>query len=261
MFANKALCILGPTSSGKSNLTIKISQLVSSEIISVDSTMVYNYMNIGTDKPDIKILKKIKHNLVNIIDPKENYSVIKFCNDSFLLLKKSWENNKLPIFVGGNLMYMWIFQNIFLKKITNNVLLKNKDFKINFINIGLMPKDKLNIKHDIERRLKKMIKIGFINEVYHLYTRGDLNINLNSINSIGYKDFWLYIDNKINFNSAKESIINSTLELSNKQILWLKNWQTNILYFDSKKNILFKIYDLINNYFFHKRGHVNVLEK
>ncbi len=67
-----------------------------------------------------------------------------------------------------------------------------------------------------------------------------------SINSIGYKELWLYLNNKIKFNDAKKKIIKSTLELSNKQLGWLKKWNNNIIYFDSNKSLIYsKIYKLI----------------
>jgi tRNA dimethylallyltransferase len=75
------------------------------DLISVDSAMVYKYMNIGTAKPDSETLKKYPHELVDIKDPEEIYSVGDFYRDTHKLIQKSLDNNKIPILVGGTMMY------------------------------------------------------------------------------------------------------------------------------------------------------------
>jgi tRNA dimethylallyltransferase len=67
--------------------------------------MVYKYMNIGTAKPDSETLKKYPHELVDIKDPEEIYSVGDFYRDTHKLIQKSLDNNKIPILVGGTMMY------------------------------------------------------------------------------------------------------------------------------------------------------------
>ncbi|HFL8819350.1 MAG TPA: isopentenyl transferase family protein [Candidatus Azoamicus sp. OHIO2] len=249
MFYGKILCILGPTCVGKTNLALNLSLLLPIEIISVDSSMIYTHMSIGTDKPHIFYLMKIKHHLINILDPKEKYSVTDFCLTSLKLLETCWKNNNLPVFVGGNLMYMWIFQNLFLK-INAKYLPTNN---INFINIGIIPNNKISYKKDITTRLQKMLYNGLIEEVFLLHNRVDINLKLNSIHSIGYQELWLYLDNKINFKEAKQLIITSTLNLANKQLLWLKKWQSTIFLFDSKKKYIYlNIQTLVHNYFLKK---------
>lgn len=239
MFYGKVLCILGPTCVGKTKISLDLSTVLTIEIINVDSCMIYKNMDIGTDKPHHIKLYKTKHHLINILDPKEKYSVNQFSLDSLHIIKNCWKNNKLPTFVGGNLMYMWFFQNIFVKNKIN----------IKFINIGIIPTNKLTLKIEIQNRLKIMLKNNFINEVYFLHNRSDLNITLNSINCIGYKEIWSYLDNKITLNEAVLIILNNTLNLANKQLLWLKNWNTNIFYFDSKKKHIYsKIKNLVNHY-------------
>lgn len=253
----KILCILGPTCTGKTDFSIKLAKILPIEIINIDSIMIYKNMTIGSAKPNKTILKLIKHHLINIKDPTENYSVMDFCKNAYNILKK-FSKKKTLVFVGGNLMYMWTFQNIFIPNIKKCNI---NNLKYKFINIALMPLNKRILKKNIETRLNDMTKKKFIDEVYSLHKRTDLNINLNSINSIGYKDIWFYIENKIIFNNTKNSIIKNTMELSNKQLLWLKNWGENIFFFNSnEKNFLLKIKNLINNNFTYKRGSLNVLD-
>ena len=97
--------ILGPTASGKTDLAINICDSIPAEIISVDSVMVYKDCDIGSAKPSKDILLKHKHHLVDCIEPEEIYSVADFYESSLKLITEIHNNNKLPLFVGGSMMY------------------------------------------------------------------------------------------------------------------------------------------------------------
>ncbi len=94
-----------------------------------------------------------------------------------------------------------------------------------------------------------MLKLGLLDEVYNLYTCVNLHLTSQSIRSIGYKDFWLYFDNKLSFDDAKESVINSTINLSNRQMLWLKKWCDDLIYIEDKdKNNLQRVLFFIDKW-------------
>ena len=97
--------ILGPTASGKTDLAIEICDSVPAEIISVDSVMVYKDCNIGSAKPSKDILEKYPHHLVDIIKPNSIYSVSDFYQSSLELIDEIHSRDKLPVFVGGTMMY------------------------------------------------------------------------------------------------------------------------------------------------------------
>jgi tRNA dimethylallyltransferase len=97
--------ILGPTASGKTDLAINICNSIPAEIISVDSVMVYKDCDIGSAKPSKDILLKHKHHLVDCIEPEQIYSVADFYESSLKLITEIHNNNKLPLFVGGSMMY------------------------------------------------------------------------------------------------------------------------------------------------------------
>ena len=97
--------ILGPTASGKTDLAIEICDSVPAEIISVDSVMVYEDCNIGSAKPSKNILEKYPHHLVDIIKPNSIYSVSDFYQSSLQLIDEIHSRDKLPVFVGGTMMY------------------------------------------------------------------------------------------------------------------------------------------------------------
>ena len=97
--------ILGPTASGKTDLAINICNTIPAEIISVDSVMVYKDCDIGSAKPSKDILFKHKHHLVDCIEPDLIYSVADFYKSSLKLISEIHNKNKLPLFVGGSMMY------------------------------------------------------------------------------------------------------------------------------------------------------------
>ena len=100
-----ALVILGPTASGKSALALEVAKHVKSEIISLDSALVYKEMDIGTAKPTKEELSLVPHHLISIIDPKESYSAAQFRTDCISLVGKIKERGNLPIICGGTMMY------------------------------------------------------------------------------------------------------------------------------------------------------------
>ena len=99
------ISIIGPTSIGKSNLAIEFYNKYPVEIISVDSVMIFRDMNIGTAKPDKEVLKSIKHHLVDIKNPDDNYNVGDFYKDVCKLINSIHLNERIPLLVGGTLMY------------------------------------------------------------------------------------------------------------------------------------------------------------
>ena len=77
---------MGPTASGKTGLALEIAAQVDSEIISVDSALVYKGMDIGTAKPTLEERAGVAHHLIDIIDPVETYSVSQFVKDTNALI-------------------------------------------------------------------------------------------------------------------------------------------------------------------------------
>ena len=77
-----AIVITGPTASGKSELSLKLAELINGEIISADSAQVYRGLDIGTAKPEKSVQDKLKHHLLDIRDPSEIYTVANFRKDA-----------------------------------------------------------------------------------------------------------------------------------------------------------------------------------
>jgi tRNA dimethylallyltransferase len=100
-----ALFIMGPTATGKTDLALSIYDELEVDLISVDSALVFRGMDIGSAKPDAQILKRAPHHLIDIIDPAEVYSAGQFRDDALKLMRQSAENQRIPLLVGGTMLY------------------------------------------------------------------------------------------------------------------------------------------------------------
>jgi tRNA dimethylallyltransferase len=100
-----AVAIMGPTASGKTASALAIAARIPSEIISVDSALVYRGMDIGTAKPTRAELAAVPHHLIDIIDPLDSYSVAQFRKATLLLVDDIVARGKLPLLVGGTMLY------------------------------------------------------------------------------------------------------------------------------------------------------------
>jgi tRNA dimethylallyltransferase len=100
-----AVAIMGPTASGKTAAALAIARERPVEIISVDSALVYRGMDIGTAKPTLAELASAPHHLIDIIEPTDAYSVAQFRNDTLRLVAEISARGKLPLLVGGTMMY------------------------------------------------------------------------------------------------------------------------------------------------------------
>ncbi|NRA22529.1 MAG: tRNA (adenosine(37)-N6)-dimethylallyltransferase MiaA [Oceanospirillaceae bacterium] len=101
----RAIFLMGPTASGKTALAMDLYDNLPCELISVDSALVYRDMDIGTAKPSPDELLKYPHHLINIIDPSESYSAAQFRADVLPLMQDIVRRNKIPLLVGGTMMY------------------------------------------------------------------------------------------------------------------------------------------------------------
>jgi len=101
----RCICITGPTSCGKTDLALTLADEFDIEIISMDSAMVYRGMDIGTAKPSQAIRERVPHHLVDILEPTEAYSAGRFADEARRIICKVAERGKLPLVVGGTLLY------------------------------------------------------------------------------------------------------------------------------------------------------------
>ena len=100
-----AIFLMGPTASGKTAAAVELARHLPVELISVDSALVYQDMNIGTAKPDAATLAVAPHHLIDLIDPTEVYSAAAFRNDALRLMQEISARGKIPLLVGGTMLY------------------------------------------------------------------------------------------------------------------------------------------------------------
>lgn len=282
---------MGPTASGKTALGVELAKEINGEIISVDSALIYKGMDIGTAKPTVEEMQGIPHHLISIIDPSESYSVASFRKDSLQLISEITVRGKVPILVGGTMLY---YKSLIdglsplpdsteeVRNIVNQILEKDgvaglrekvkevdlesyerlsandkqrlgrayevflltgksmteiiRDSKKNETELDLMQfallpeRDRSELKLRIVERFDKMLAYGFKQEVEVLYERGDLNLQMPSIRSVGYKQMWMHLNGEISFDEMRELGIIATCQLAKRQMTWLRGWKSDVNY-------------------------------
>ena len=274
---NKTLIvILGPTSIGKTALSIKLARHFNTEIISSDSRQFFKEMKIGTAVPSTEELNSVKHHFIGNLSISDYYNVSKFEKEALHKLDDIFLKNNLAIMVGGSGLYIdavckgiddlpdpdkklrheinEIFKSSGIEALqkklkeldpeyylivdlknpkrlmraievclqtgkTYTSLRKNKTGKrdFNIIKIGLnCEREKLFER--INLRVDKMINEGLFDEVKELYKHK----NLNSLNTVGYKEIFDFLDNKTSFEQAIENIKTNTRRYAKRQLTWFK---------------------------------------
>lgn len=113
----KILAICGATASGKSSLALELAEQYDGEIVSCDSMQVYRKMDIGTAKPTLEEQKRVKHHMIDVADPCDNYSCAEYVKAASAVIEDIFERGKVPIVCGGTGLYL-------------DALLRGSDFSI-----------------------------------------------------------------------------------------------------------------------------------
>jgi len=101
----KAIFLMGPTASGKTALAINLRKTLPVELISVDSALIYQGMDIGTAKPTSEELAQAPHRLLDMLDPAQAYSAADFRRDALKEMAEITARGKIPLLVGGTMLY------------------------------------------------------------------------------------------------------------------------------------------------------------
>ncbi len=100
------ITIVGPTAVGKTDLTLELAEQLNAEVISGDAYQVYKQLNIGTAKPSMDELNRVKHHLIDILEPNDSYSVSIFQDQAKEIIASLKDQNILPILSGGTGLYV-----------------------------------------------------------------------------------------------------------------------------------------------------------
>ena len=106
MTKNKLIILAGPTASGKTSVSIELAKRLGGEIISADSMQVYKNMDVGTAKISVEEMQGVKHYLIDVLDPKEDFNIVKFQNMVKCSIEEIVKNGHIPILVGGTGFYI-----------------------------------------------------------------------------------------------------------------------------------------------------------
>ena len=106
-----AVCLLGPTASGKTDLALAIADAAAVEIVSVDSAQVYRGLDVGAAKPDRATLARVPHHLIDVRDPSQPYSAAEFREDAVRLIGEIRSRDRVPLLVGGTMLYFRVLRD------------------------------------------------------------------------------------------------------------------------------------------------------
>ena len=124
---NKVIAIAGPTASGKTSLAIEIAKALKTEIISADSRQIYKEFDIATAKPSKQEMQGIKHHLIDVVSPKEEFTVADFADKAAEVMRNLFEQGKIPVVAGGTGLYFRILlENYDMPKVAPDKELREK---------------------------------------------------------------------------------------------------------------------------------------
>lgn len=219
----KVLVILGATSTGKSSLAIKLAEILQTEIISADSMSVYKNFNVGTAKPTEIELRKVRHHLINILEPEEKFSVAEFVRRAEKIISQLNLQNKIPIVAGGTGLYIqallegYEFGN---SKSREKFFAKSGELKYNALVFGLTV-NRAELYRRIDLRTKKMFDSGLVEEVQKLLSSG-VSPKAQAMLGIGYKEVVDYLQKNLTLEETISKVAQNTRNFAKRQLTWYR---------------------------------------
>ncbi|MEI7812857.1 MAG: tRNA (adenosine(37)-N6)-dimethylallyltransferase MiaA [Ignavibacteria bacterium] len=222
----KVIVITGPTCSGKTYLSLQIAERLDTEIISADSRQVFKLLTIGTAKPGIEELYRVKHYFINTLLPDEDFNVSRFESEALKIIEALHKRGKIPIVVGGSGLYIKaVVDGIFNTAETDT---EYREYLRHIIEAGgtnglyneLMKVDPSSALRMLPQNYKRVMRAL---EVYHLtgksitehhknYKRGDnisfIQTGLNRERTLLYENIEIRVDRML-----EEGLVNEVKSL------------------------------------------------
>jgi len=283
------IVILGPTASGKTAVSIKLSEKIDAEVISADSRQIYKYLDIGTAKPSQAELNAVPTHFIDLLEPDEYYSAGLFGNQAEKVAVDIINREKVPLVVGGSGLYIKaLCEGLFDEESDNRQRIAvreklQKDFEDNGIDdlfdklkeIDPVSTEKYSDKNPrrvlralehyyvtgksfsqahklqennrnfnvvyfgiefprqelydrINLRAEQMWQNGLVEETKKVLNMG-FSPELNSLNTVGYKETIAFLQNKLSVMEALEEIKKNTRHYAKRQMTWFRkvenvNW-------------------------------------
>ena len=120
------LFLVGPTAVGKSALAVRLAKKINAQIISCDSMQIYKHMDILSAKPTDELRRQVKHFMIDIISPREDFNVALYRKKALGLIKKIHNSGKVPLFVGGSGLYMSAVVDGVFEDVAENKLIRKR---------------------------------------------------------------------------------------------------------------------------------------
>ncbi len=120
------IILSGPTAVGKTEISIDIAKKFGMEIINADSMQVYKYMDIGTAKPSPEERKLVRHHLIDIVNPDEDFDAGKYRELATTCIWELWQKNIIPLVVGGTGLYIRVLTRGICGQIPKDETIRNK---------------------------------------------------------------------------------------------------------------------------------------
>ena len=256
----KPLIILtGPTAVGKTAASIGLAKAIGGEIISADSMQVYRHMDIGSAKILPEEMKGVKHYLIDVLNPEEEFNVAVFQKMAKDAMVEIYKRGRIPIVVGGTgfyiqaLLYDIDFEKgeentAYRKKLetyakeygaqalhdrlreadpksadaihANNEAEREKDSPYRFAYFVLNDV-RSRLYERIDRRVDLMVEQGLVDEVTALKTRGCTR-EMVSMQGLGYKEILDYLDGKNSLEEAVTILKRDTRHFAKRQLTWFR---------------------------------------
>jgi tRNA dimethylallyltransferase len=120
------LFLVGPTASGKTEVSLSLAKKLNAEIISCDSMQIYKGMDILSSKPTKMFRKRIRHYLLDVVTPDKEYNVSRFRKEALKAIEDVIKHGKRPLFVGGTGLYATVLLDGIFDLRTENKSIRNK---------------------------------------------------------------------------------------------------------------------------------------
>lgn len=279
MDKRKVIVLLGPTASGKTELSITLAKHFDMEIVSADSRQIYKNIGIASAIPSVEERQGIKHHFIEELELNTEFNAAEYGIQARDRIKQIYAKGRKPIVTGGSGLYLQsLIEGIFEEESKNkiirtnlNALLKEKGkeylydelkkvdpesamkmsyhyyrrviralevFYTTGRKISDLHKEKINtglefycigllLERDylyerINRRVDLMLERGLVDEVKRLEQKGYHYLKYNSLNTVGVREIFDYLDRKIELEEAIELIKRNTRRYAKRQMTWFK---------------------------------------
>jgi tRNA dimethylallyltransferase len=276
----KVICVMGPTGSGKTKLSLEIAKHFKGEIINGDSVQIYQELNIGSAKIKKDEMQEIPHHLLSVAKLTDDYTVFHFQKDVRNLI----EEIKTPIIVGGSGLYIKAaLYDYEFDPLDQMIPILSHEEKIKYINnhdpdlvldwknerrvdaayrniaSGFIKSNKQNknvplydifmiyltldrevLRTRLIKRLDQMIEDGLIDETK--------NLQGPTPNVIGYREIGQYLREEKTLDEAKDAIITASMRFAKRQKTWFLNQMKPHIYDALDENLSHKVIDDIKDF-------------